>query len=45
MIEIWKGLRLAGYDLTLGNLDLSLQGFRNDAALAEGFRRAVLFIG
>ncbi len=45
LIEIRKGLRLAGYDLTLGNLDLSLQGFRNDAALAEGFRRAVLFIG
>ncbi len=45
LIEIRRGLRLSGYDLTLGNLDLALQGFRNDAALAEGFARVVLFLG
>ncbi len=45
LIEIRKGLRQAGYDLSLGNLDLALQGFRGDAALGEGFRRAVLFLG
>lgn len=45
LIEIRKGLRLAGYDLTLGNRDLALQGFRTDAAQGEGFRRAVLFLG
>ena len=45
LIEIRRGLRLSGYDLSLGNLDLSLQGFRNDAAQGEGFRRAVIFLG
>lgn len=45
LIEIRRGLRLAGYDLTLGNRDLVLQGFRSDAAQGEGFRRAVLFLG
>lgn len=45
LIEIRKGLRQAGYDLSLGNLDLALQGFRGDAAQGEGFRRAVLFLG
>lgn len=38
-------LRLDGYDLALGSLDLALRGFRNDAAIAEGFKRLVLFIG
>lgn len=45
LIQMRRGLRLSGYDLTLGNLELALQGFRNDAALGEGFRRVVVFIG
>lgn len=45
LIEIRHALRLSGYDLTLGNLELSLQGFRSDAAFREGFLRAVIFIG
>lgn len=39
-----RELRLQGYDLSLGSRDLVLQGFRNDSCLAEGFRRAVIFI-
>ncbi len=38
-------LRVQGYDLSLGSLELSIKGFRNDAAVSEGFRRMVLFIG
>ncbi len=45
LIEIRRTLRVSGYDLSLGNLDLALQGFRNDSALSEGFRRAVIFLG
>jgi hypothetical protein len=45
LTELRSSLRLQGYDLSLGALDLSVKGFRNDAALAEGFRRLVLFIG
>jgi hypothetical protein len=39
-----KHLRLQGYDLSLGRQNLIFDGFRNDASLAEGFRRVVLFI-
>jgi hypothetical protein len=45
LIELRAALRLQGYDLSLGALDLSIKGFRNDAAIAEGFKRIVLFIG
>jgi hypothetical protein len=45
LIELRAGLRLQGYDLSLGALDLSIKGFRNDSAMAEGFKRIVLFIG
>ncbi len=45
VIELRAALRLQGYDLSLGALDLSIKGFRNDAAMAEGFKRIVLFIG
>lgn len=45
LVELRKALRLVGYDLTLGALELEVKGFRNDAALAEGFRRMALFIG
>lgn len=45
LTELRKALRIQGYDLSLGKLELSLQGFRNDASIVEGFRRIVLFIG
>jgi hypothetical protein len=45
LMELRKSLRLQGYDLTLGGLELSVKGFRNDAALSQGFRRLVVFIG
>ncbi|MBL8966828.1 MAG: hypothetical protein JNG85_07460 [Spirochaetaceae bacterium] len=45
LTTIRESVRLQGYDLSLGKLDLSLQGFRNDASMAEGFRRIVIFIG
>lgn len=45
LVEMRAALRSQGYDLSLGSLDLSIQGFRNDASMAEGFRRVVLFIG
>lgn len=38
-------LRVQGYDLSLGALELSIKGFRNDAAVVEGFKRLVIFIG
>jgi hypothetical protein len=44
LTELRAALRLQGYDLSLGTLDLSVKGYRNDAAIAEGFRRMVLFI-
>jgi len=45
LTELRAALRVQGYDLSLGSLELSIKGFRNDAAVAEGFRRMVLFIG
>jgi hypothetical protein len=42
--ELRKQLRLQGYDLSLGKQNLVFNGFRNDASMAEGFRRVVLFI-
>ncbi len=45
LVAIRETLRLNGYDLTLGGLELAIRGFRNDAAISEGFRRMVLFIG
>jgi hypothetical protein len=45
LTELRAALRVQGYDLSLGALDLSIKGFRNDAAVAEGFRRMVIFIG
>jgi hypothetical protein len=44
IIELRKSLRLQGYDLSLGSRNLILDGFRNDACMAEGFRRLVIFI-
>ena len=45
LTELREALRFQGYDLSLGTLELSVKGFRNDAAVVEGFRRIVLFIG
>ncbi len=45
LVELRAALRLQGYDLALGGLELAVKGFRNDAALSQGFRRLVLFIG
>jgi len=42
--EIRKSLRLQGYNLKLGTLDLRTEGFRNDDAISKGFRRCVLFL-
>ncbi len=44
LVAIRKSLRMQGYNLRLGSLDLKLQGFRNDDALAEGFTRCVLYL-
>jgi hypothetical protein len=43
--ELRKSLRLQGYDLSLAKQSLVISGFRNDAALGEGFRRVVIFFG
>jgi hypothetical protein len=45
LIELRAALRVQGYDLSLGALELSIKGFRNDAAVIEGFKRIVIFIG
>lgn len=42
--QIRKTLRLQGYNLKLGSIDLKLEGFRNDDSIAKGFQRCVLYI-
>ncbi len=44
IVSIRKSLRLSGYDLKLGNLDINFCGFKSDDAIADGFRRMVLSI-
>jgi hypothetical protein len=44
LVIIIKSLRMQGYNLRLGSLDLRLEGFRNDDALSDGFTRCVLFL-
>lgn len=44
IVAIRRSLRLSGYDLKLGNLDINFCGFRSDDAVADGFRRMVLSI-
>lgn len=44
IVALRRSLRLAGHDLRLGSRDIILEGFRNDEALGEGFRRLVLGI-
>ena len=41
---IRKSLRMQGYNLKLGSLDLRLEGFRNDDAIVRGFKRCVLYL-
>ncbi|MDR1429853.1 MAG: hypothetical protein LBI85_06145 [Spirochaetaceae bacterium] len=43
IVALRRHLRKAGYDLTLGGQKLLFDGFRNDASLAQGFWRVVLF--
>lgn len=43
IIELRKSLRLQGYDLSLARQTLTVEDFRNDASLGEGFRRLVVF--
>ena len=43
IIELRASLRHQGFDLSLAKQNLLLEGFRNDAALGEGFRRVVIF--
>jgi hypothetical protein len=45
LTELRKSLRLQGYDLSLAKQQLVFEGFKNDAALAEGWRRVVIFFG
>ncbi|MBB6480513.1 hypothetical protein [Spirochaeta isovalerica] len=44
LAELRKALRLQGYNLKLGSLDLKLEGFRNDDCLSRGFSRCVIYI-
>ena len=44
IIALRKSLCLLGYDLSLCSQYLILDGFRNDTALGEGFRRVVLYL-
>jgi hypothetical protein len=44
IITLRKELRRRGYDLTLGSRDIKVEGYRNDAAMQEGFTRLVLTI-
>jgi hypothetical protein len=43
IIELRKSLRGEGYDLSLAGQRLTVDLFRNDAALGDGFRRVVIF--
>ncbi|MDR2245206.1 MAG: hypothetical protein LBE17_00810 [Treponema sp.] len=45
LIELRRNLRLRGYDLSLGRMNLVFDGFRHDDCMAEGFKRLVLFLG
>jgi hypothetical protein len=45
IVDLRTSLRLQGYDLSLGTLEMEVKGFRSDASLAEGYRRLVIFIG
>ena len=42
VVEIRRSLRARGYDLRMGSMDITLEGFRHDDAVGEGFRRLVI---
>ena len=42
IIALRKALRLEGYDLSLGSIQLIVKDFANDDAVARGFRRVVI---
>ncbi len=42
VVALRKLLRAQGYDLRLGSRDVTIEGWRNDDSMAEGFRRIVL---
>lgn len=42
IIALRRSLRLQGYDLSLGAIQLIVKGFVNDDAAARGYRRAVI---
>jgi hypothetical protein len=42
--DLRKALRFQGYDLSLGAQTLTLDHFRNDASLKDGFKRVVIFL-
>lgn len=44
IVSLRKEFRHMGYDLSLGLQQLVLDGFRDDSALAQGFRRVVICI-
>ncbi len=44
IVALRKLLRARGYDLRLGSKDITIEGWRHDDAVAEGFRRLVLGI-
>jgi hypothetical protein len=43
IVELRKLLRHTGYDLSLAGQKLTINTFRNDIALKDGFRRVVIF--
>jgi hypothetical protein len=44
IVALRRELRARGFDLRLGSRDITLEGFRHDDAMGEGFRRLVLGI-
>ncbi len=44
IVNLRRELRKSGYDLTLGNRDIKIEGYRNDAATADGFVRLVIAV-
>ena len=44
IVDLRRELRKSGYDLTLGNRDIKIEGYRNDAAMSDGFIRLVIAV-
>jgi hypothetical protein len=44
IVGLRRELRKSGYDLTLGNRDIKIEGYRNDAAMSDGFVRLVIAV-